>query len=230
MKELFNEDLVFKFEKNSIVFFDLCDTLYYSNTTFDFLDFYFKDNSRYWFVRGLMNIKLVKIINKLINKVFKIDLFRLIVVLFLRKKDVQDVKIKAKLFVNQLDDKKIHISHVILQKALNANCKVYLVSASLDVVVEQFYNRLNFNKYFATSLGKNKNGTVFNGLFMNDLLGNKKEIIENLIRPETKSYFITDNKSDYNCKDLVDYFTVISNNRNLNYWKKKNQIYEIYEV
>ena len=53
---------------------DICGTLFYSNTTFDFLDYYIK-NPKYIRLRKRMDNKLLLIINNIIYRLFHYDYF-----------------------------------------------------------------------------------------------------------------------------------------------------------
>ena len=52
---------------NQIYIFDICGTLYHSNTTFDFLEYFLKDTSIYY---RYYNILRKTIVWRLFNKVF----------------------------------------------------------------------------------------------------------------------------------------------------------------
>jgi len=220
------DEIIFK--KNSIVYFDLCDTLYHTNTTMSFLDFYFKENLHYKVFRTISKFFVVKAINLFSIRLFKYDLIRSTAISYLKNQKTCTVQESLPNYYSWLISKKTYISHLLLQNAKDASCKIFLVSASLDFIVEFVAKELGLYGFYATKLNRDNN--IFNGKINTDLLGNKKQVFREINSDNRSSYFITDNLSDINCIDYVDYFIVITKHKNLNFWKKQKNICKIYEI
>lgn len=217
-----------KFKPGSIVFFDLCGTLYDANTTMDFLDYYFRSDKLYLNIRFLTKLKLVKAINFLSIKILKYDFIRTWAIGCLSGISVVDIDKSMVPYFETLESKKIEVSHLLLLKAKANQCKLVMLSASLDSIVSYVSDQLGISEYAASSLQRNDGKMV--GKLAVDLLGQKQTELCNRIKDHQTSYFITDNVSDANCIDLVTKFIAISPKKSLTYWNKKKNIAAIYEV
>jgi phosphoserine phosphatase len=217
----------FSFEENSIVFFDLCETLYDVNTTFSFLDFFFDNNKKYKFFRFISKLKVSKLLNYILIEFFHFDIIRTFAIRFLKNISVSELKYELPKYLDLIKEKKIEVSNNLLLEAINSKSEIYLISASLDFIVD-FFEKLNgFTGSVSTTLEVIDDR--FTGLIKRDLLGNKDIEIKRILKKSKKSYFITDNLSDANCINIVDYFVVISKKKNLSFWKNKN-VSKIYEI
>jgi phosphoserine phosphatase len=217
----------FSFEENSIVFFDLCETLYDVNTTFSFLDFFFDNNKKYKFFRFISKLKVSKLLNYILIEFFHFDIIRTFAIRFLKNISVSELKYELPKYLDLIKEKKIEVSNNLLLEAINSKSEIYLISASLDFIVD-FFEKLNgFTGSVSTTLEVIDDR--FTGLIKRDLLGNKDIEIKRILKKNKKSYFITDNLSDANCINIVDYFVVISKKKNLSFWKNKN-VSIIYEI
>jgi phosphoserine phosphatase len=217
----------FSFEENSIVFFDLCETLYDVNTTFSFLDFFFDNNKKYKFFRFISKLKVSKLLNYILIEFFHFDIIRTFAIRFLKNISVSELKYELPKYLDLIKEKKIEVSNNLLLEAINSKSEIYLISASLDFIVD-FFEKLNgFTGSVSTTLEVIDDR--FTGLIKRDLLGNKDIEIKRILKKSKKSYFITDNLSDANCINIVDYFVVISKKKNLSFWKNKN-VSIIYEI
>ncbi|EBT7321616.1 hypothetical protein CPU91_21805, partial [Salmonella enterica] len=133
-----------------IAIVDVCDTLYSSNTTFDFLDNIASTEIEKKLL-SLRKNKWLMLLNSIFFKLFNMDFYRrLCVYIILSGKEVNDIKLKSEFFVdNVLCGKKIFQSHEIIE-SLKKEYQISLCSASIEPVVEVIARRLNCSMYFSS--------------------------------------------------------------------------------
>ena len=93
-----------------IAIFDVCDTLYNVNTTYQFLDQFLINNKKYFFFRKISKLFPVKVLNYFFYKLLNVDFLRNLGTLFLKGKKVEEIKKFTYLFVQNnlaLETKKI---------------------------------------------------------------------------------------------------------------------------
>ncbi|MEX9216006.1 HAD family hydrolase [Providencia rettgeri] len=195
---------------NKKYIFDICDTLYDSNTTFDFCKWRNKKIS--WrFILWLSSTTIGKILNKLSIKLFNKEFSRFLHLKSLKNINRIELYKEANLFVSDfLADKKICHIHKILIQAKQENKIIYLVSASIDPIVHAIAKNLGV-KYISSELNYSKN--ICQGFLHKDLLGNKHLIIINDI-----SLVVTDNISDYSLCKMAEHSLIIVNSKNKSFW------------
>lgn len=202
-----------------ILYLDVCGTLFDSNTTFDFFDFYFKGSKKF-LVRSLRKFILCKILNKLFLTVFHIDLIRMAAIYLLQGEKKSDLRIKAKEFIYGLK-KNQSIFDFIEENYSNVD-EIYLLSASLDFIVEEVFLFFNYSGYFSTTLIYDNNEICL-GRICNDLLLSKSSIIQGHNEASYK-IFISDNFSDVTVAKYVNEFVPVVSKKNkhaLAFWNKK---------
>jgi len=216
-------------KSDDILVFDLCGTLYYSNTTFDFLDFYFQNDKRYARYRWMSKKLAIKALNKFTSDFFGWDFVRVLGLKFLKGISKSIVIEHFRLFNKQiLRSKKIESTHAILAAAKSANSKIILMSASLDFIVQELAGELGINEFYSTQLIDVNE--VYTGAVKNDLLGAKDRIMKSIDTKGKRVVFISDNINDYKVINYVDEFIAVSRPKNLNFWKKAKGVTHIYEI
>lgn len=195
-----------------IYIFDICDTLYNSNTTFDFCKW--RKNKKYWeFLLWFSSTILGKLINKISITFFKKEFSRNLHLKSLSNINKDELYKEAILFTEIfLNKKKINYTHNILEKLKNKNKDIYLISASIDPVVEAISKHLNV-KFISSELLYIDN--ICQGSLKKDLLGNKHNL--NFIN---LSLVVTDNISDYQLCRMSEQSLIIINSKNKNFWIK----------
>lgn len=215
-----------KIEK--IVIFDVCGTLYYSNTTFEFLHFLYDRNKLFNLFTLLRKSIPIRALNMLILRVFKFDAVRYFALKFLSSMTLENANQKTDEFVRSLSSKKILKMHDLLSTyKTEPGTKVILMSASLDIIIEKIAQHLDVQNFYASKL--EFNGLKCKGRISIDLYGKKSELIKNIIVEGIPVVFITDNFNDYPVKSLVDDFKVISFQKDLKFWKGKVDQLNLYE-
>lgn len=176
------------------VYVDLCDTLIKGNTTFMFLDSFFKyrKNDKYWLYRKFSTSFFMRVIFKLLLLV-KIDLNRRIAIRFLKGYDAEFLRshVKEMLENGSFVENKQLIE--VLQCAKSKNIPITIVSASLDFIVEVVACHYSFN-YYSSKLGYINNKCQ--GCITLDLLFNKDKIFDSIDLNNVTYCFISDNVQD----------------------------------
>lgn len=189
---------------------DICWTLFYSNTTFDFLD-YLLTNKSYHFIKVLFRLPLIKELNILIYKLTGKDIFRNICVKYLRGYTHKELMHKAESFYNDyLEPRKIEE----VWQLLNEDKEIVLVSGTLDIIAETVAQHLHATTYYASQLIYNAE-EICTGKYQ-DFLLNKSTIRESYRHFD----IITDNLTDYPLVLQAGHTTIVEYN-NQKRWQKR---------
>lgn len=211
-----------------IVLCDICWTLYKSNTTFDFLDYYFKSKS-YVFTRRISKTILFRVVNKISVCVFDYDLIRAFFVRRLNGISKSDLlKMGNEFYNSYLSGKEIYESIDIISRFKEKGYKIVLASATLDFIAEIIASNLNIPDYFGTNLQYDKNG-ICKGKIYQDRLGNKERAMRDLYNLKHWNVVITDNITDIDIIRKCNRVFILPFNR-IERWKsllKKNDVKNI---
>ncbi|KJE27992.1 HAD phosphoserine phosphatase-like hydrolase, IB family protein [Geobacillus kaustophilus] len=213
-----------------IALFDVCGTIFHSNTTFDFLEYYLKNNKTFRVFNKIRKSIILKITNHLIYKLTKIDLMRLIATRFLNGSSLEDIQKASKEFVKILVKYKLNkqIYDLIVQYK-NAGYHIVLFSGSYSFIVEEVMKLINADAFYASSLKIKDN--VVTGKYDKDILLKKKEIFKKEYKQYSDLVVVTDNKTDLDLIEIATKGFIVSKKKNKNFWlsKKLNHI-ELLEV
>ena len=195
-----------------LIIFDVCWTMYKSNTTFDFIKYVYKVECINSFKLIFLNSLIVKFSILLLGKLVGRDIYRELFVKLLKGFSKERLQKTSEKFYNEfLLDKKIDYTfNLINSMPLNS---IILCSASLDIVVEHIAKMLNAN-FFASEL-EFKNG-ICTGIINNDLLGEKNKIFEH----ENIDLVVTDNLSDLELVKKSSKSIILSNPKNIGFWER----------
>lgn len=204
-----------------IVIIDICGTIFNSNTTFDFLDFHFKENAGYKCFRRISKMIIWRLLNKCSVSLLGIDITRKIAVKSLKGLPKNQLKKFARDFYDSF------LSFRIQQEVINEICalntgknRVIIVSATLDFIAEEVAKRMDIHEYYSTTLKYGLDGKC-SGIIEDDLLGSKLNFLKKQqINPPYYSV-ITDNLSDMDL--ILNSFQsiIITTSKTRNIWKKK---------
>lgn len=199
--------------KNKIKIFDVCGTLYHSNTTVDFCEWMEPNFFKKLFLKASKTIP-GRIFSKIIYKSFKYDLIRDIHIKSLNGKNKEYIEAKANEFVSSYLEKKKNIEvHNILMNDLS---NVVLVSASLEPIIKAISKKLGIKKYYATSLSSKND--IYNGKIEKDLAGKK----HNLFTNEKIELVVTDNLDDYKLCLISEKFIIVSKRKHIKIWENRD--------
>lgn len=208
---------------------DICETLFYSNTTFDFLDYYIK-NPEYLRLRNRMkNILLLKA-NNIIYRIFHYDYFRAKALSYLKgmRKDVLN-EMAEEFFHNFLTPRKNKIVWDKISEIENKDIPIILISGTISPIAEKVAEYMNCSE-ISTSLEYNND--ICTGRIKKDNLRNKRKSLlqKNIYAPY--SLIITDNIADYKLFKYAKEVIVICYNNKIRwrwltkYCKQKITFYE----
>ena len=154
-----------------VLLLDVCHTLFRTNTTFGFLDDYFQGDERYQAIAANRR----SIGSRLVNSFSSIDQPKQQALALLKGISEAELRAAAAQYANGLT--KISETHDYLQTQRQAGAKVYLLSASVDIVVEPIASTLEVDGAFSSVL-RFDNG-VCEGVLSEDLSGKKLKVIQN---------------------------------------------------
>lgn len=198
--------------EKKLIIFDVCGTLYDSNTTFDFIK-YFKRDSTYIKFLSLTPIKLLLVA---LGKVMFLDFYRYFFIYSLKGVErVTLIKAANEFYDTVLQFKRIDATHQILER-LKQQCGVDVLycSASLDIIVQVISERLG-GLHYSSSLSFSHDG-ICSGFISNDLLG-KKDI---LFKGKEIELTVTDNISDLELLKISKNSFILSKEKNISFWEK----------
>mgnify|MGYP000874195324 CR=1 FL=1 len=204
---------------------DICDTLYYSNTTYDFAGFFLRRRNRfrYWGFRLICSRKSPVFYGLIIiSAITRRDIHKKLVLRLLNgyNRDVL-YEIASQFYFGFLKGREIKAVHKMLQAAVETRAEICLVSATIDPVAQVIARELKVN-YLSSVLQYTDD--ICQGYLQKDLTGIK----ENAVRERyagKQLIVITDNYSDYILvQNAHKSFVVIHNKKEEEKWKKLNPI------
>lgn len=200
--------------------FDICGTIFKSNTTFDFLTFLLVPKSKtYSSFDKLRKTIAWKVINKLSRTYLHIDITRIIALRFLRGYSREQLLLEADTFYDAYLMK--HPNSYVLDKIReiqsDESCDLLIASATIDVVAEVIADRLQIKEWHSSELCY-KEGFC-QGKLSKDLLGKKKELVENICSRCIDSMF-TDDITDIPLLKYAKQKNIIVYPKTYKKWKK----------
>lgn len=183
-------------KNQKVVLFDICGTLFFSNTSFDFLDTVVSAKS-YRVFRKFSKTIVARIINKLSVILLHKDLIRSIAVLYIKGFTKEELlKLADYFYDDYLSNKKIDSTFdLIISYLADKNIRVILASATFDFIAETVAKKIGVAEFFGTDLCYNAK-SEFSGSISKDRLGHKHQALVDMgVQPP---YFkvITDNVTD----------------------------------
>ncbi|MGL5490994.1 MAG: HAD family hydrolase [Shewanella sp.] len=199
-----------------IYVFDLCHTLYDSNTTFEFIS-YVRGGVIFRVLKNKIVKKIVVLLGKLINK----DIYRLFFIYQLNGMTKDELLERASSFVEVvLDNKKNTQIHEILEREKKLGSTCVIVSASLDVIVEAVSAHLGIDMFYASELMYEDNKST--GRLKYDLLGEKSNLSFIKENNDDLECVVTDNISDLLLVKMARTSVILSRLKNVQFWLDNN--------
>lgn len=199
--------------------FDVCGTLYRSNTTYDFLLYYFRrhDLRKYRILRlGLsLPIKVLVVVSSKTG--WKWDLRKHLIGLLSGEPEAKLRAAATHFVADWLTGREIDDVHTLLQEAKYQGHPVTLASGSLAPVIQAIADRLNVDGYHASTLETDAHG-VLTGKYLSDIKGCK----EQALHLKDHSYILaTDNLDDLPLIQKAQNAYIVTKRKNLGKWKKR---------
>lgn len=181
-------------ENNKLVLVDICGTLYDSNTTFDFLDFYCQTSS-YRLFRKITRSLPWRVVNKMLIGGLGVDLTRILAVRYLKGHTRDELDEAVERFYDQyLKPREIVPVHTLVKQFGTEGYSMMLVSATLDFIAACISRHMQIDSVVSTQL--NYSEGFCRGTLDEDLLRHKRSFLIsiNLLPPYEAT--VTDNLSD----------------------------------
>lgn len=173
---------------------DICDTLFRSNTTFDFIKYVVRSHVGKRFAFAMITARYSPLfwILALTSRLTKKDIHRRWALLLLRKHSKSELEAAAAQFYDEYLSKRKNpiVWSVLAQEA----AKVILVSSTLEPVAEVIARNNNFG-FRASTLSYEPTSGLFSGSLRGDLTGKKHQLVQELVAKGSYGV-ITDNFSD----------------------------------
>lgn len=201
---------------DNVFLVDICGTIFHSNTTMDFMRFYFGKTSWFHMVDSLLQYRIVGFLNARVFSIFHIDIIRSYCITHLRGYSSIELEQMAKKFYEVFLFKRLNPSVIrIMERRREKGEKLVLVSATLDFIAKEVAKQLDISTYFSSQLSFN-NG-ICKGQLSVDLLDGKLEILRQNNLLGSFSGVITDNYTD------VDIIKVSKTAYLIQYQNRKNK-------
>ncbi len=209
----------------NVLLVDVCHTLYDANTTYGFLDRCLVTNPGY----AVLMKRRGSVFERVKARLFPgQDIIRQQAVALLAGAPKQSLTEAAHDYVQTLSGITPVQDYIRGQQA--DGVQVYLVSSSLDLLVDAIAQQLGVAGWFASRLGFNQG--VCSGKLESDLTGTKDRIIREHFADAAAIEFVSDNFSDANCIPLVQSFRPVYARQNLRaraFWSRQKVGEPIYE-
>jgi len=205
-----------------IAVFDVCGTLYDSNTTFDFLDDYFSKDKKYRLFRKFSKSLVAKVLNYPFYKFFYYDIIRIIATGFLKNIPKETVDSAMNEFVfEKLESKIKNDIYTLLTEYKKKGFTIILMSGSYSSIIKNVNQYFQTDGYFASELEVLND--KYTGKFMSDQLFNKKEVLLEMYPNITELIVLSDNLTDYELMKEADYgYAICKKPKQVAFWKSKN--------
>lgn len=206
--------------QSSLFFCDVCDTLYRSNTTFDFIRFVVTKRGRFshlalWAISSTQSPLFYLLI--LLNKVTARDWPRQLALRFLRGMSSEELEQEATQFYQQYLVPRAN--REVFQYIKKPGVTAILLSSSISPVIKAIA-QANGLSYFSSELELNDGKAT--GQLQMDMTGRKHEVAMKLMaeRAILSVGVITDNYSDWELVKLADErLVVVASEAQKNFWK-----------
>ena len=171
---------------------DICGTLFKSNTTLDFIKFFWGD---YILVKFLFSLPF-RIFNRLVYRLCRLEPLRISLIRFLKGKSREELQSMAARFYEEflLNRTNKNIMNLVEMKR-REGFQLILVSATLDIIAEEVSSRMKIPFLLSSALKYSPEGICM-GKLQQDLLAQKCEKLADISIFPPYGGIVTDNYSD----------------------------------
>ena len=204
-----------------VAVFDVCGTLYDSNTTFDFLDGYFHNDRKYQLFRRFSRSLPGKIVNYPFYRFFNYDIIRVIATSFLKDISEEKLQVAMKHFVYHELDSKVKIDiQKLLHQYKEEGYVIYLMSGSYSLLVEQVCQYFKADAFTGSELEMVNSQCT--GRYATDQLFNKKAVLLEKYPDIQELVVVSDNRTDYELMKMADKgFAVCNKPKQTLFWQSR---------
>lgn len=205
--------------KAKIAIIDICGTLFDSNTTFDFLDYYIP-TKKYRIFRRISKLFIWRIFNKALREIFAIDITRIIALKSLQGYSKSQLIVAAEQFYNNvLVYKLIQPVREVVESLRLEGYDLILVSATLDCIAIVIAKKWNIESFYSSRLSYDKS-LICRGVLRDDLLGAKTEHLRRFNIYPPFGVTLTDDFSDIKLLKSSEKCFVVSDKCKADVWIK----------
>jgi len=207
----------------NLFLFDICDTLYKTNTTFGYVNFVVKQTNSYikhlllWLISSRLSPLFY--LSAFVYIQWHIDLPKLLAIRYLKGFSKNKLYELGVIYYEQeLKNLQISKTHNMLNKLKKEGAEIILVSSSLDPVVKCIAACLKV-KYFSSQLEYKNN--ICTGKIKKDLTGKKQDVLFELkkVNAYESVGVISDNYSDLDLLKTADEkWVVLTSNKTRKKW------------
>lgn len=199
-----------------LVIFDLDDTFVSCNSTYDFIKYYFLKNNRkklFWFY-------IFYFLNFFVDR-------RKRTINLLKGEPKEKLENEARVFIKKLLNGYIHPEMLEKYRELKEKgYKTFLISASLDFLVNLLGKEIGFDESFGSKLLFDQNNKCL-GSFETDVKGKKEIFLFQKLKKEEidfeNSYCFSDNNDDLNLMKLIkNSYGIVKERPQKFFWEKNN--------
>jgi phosphoserine phosphatase len=199
---------------------DVCDTLYQSNTTFDFIRYFLKKR------QGIKLFLFLALTSKkapilyfmlLMGRILRKDFVKRLALTLLKGETRSEIESEAQSFYFDVLEGRLNENVLALLKT-HRTTKILLVSSSIDPVVKVIGERNGFQFVSSRLEWRDERST---GRLTDDLTGIKHEIVMKIMQEEAfaELVVVTDNRSDWLLVRMAnERFVVLQNARDKDFW------------
>lgn len=188
--------------------FDVCGTLFDSNTTYDFCLHKFKCEKEYLKLIFFTFLK-IKILSFLIFKIIRCDL-RALIIKQLKGVSRDTLEIIAEDFYDNYLSRKMNVKVFKELYFLKDNgYRIFLASASIDIVISTIAKKNDID-FISSTLSYNSN-FLCDGVLLEDATNRKDVLLEKKFLLTEFDYFYSDNIEDLRLTKKTNVYVYISN-------------------
>lgn len=179
-----------------VAVFDVCGTLYDSNTTYDFLEFYWRRRNRLLFLYArAFRTRPGRYTYYALARLLKIGSYRMRSTRLLKGAPLEQIQRDSADFVATfLEGKKRPEIVALLEHYRREGYHIVLLSGSYACIIEHVARRFQVDDFRASELAS-ENGFL-TGSYANDVLHQKAELFADLYPDVAELVVVTDNRTD----------------------------------
>jgi HAD superfamily phosphoserine phosphatase-like hydrolase len=205
-----------------IALFDVCGTLYNSNTTYDFHEFFWKTRNprKYLFIKFMRGFP-TRYAFYLLRKLFKLHTLRDTLAHWLKGVALDEVQQASADFIRlDLEGKQRTDIIQMLEHYRNQGYHLLLMSGSYTFIVAEIARRFQVDHFVASELATDHG--VFTGTYAQDILHQKKEVFVSLYPEVSDLVVVTDNRTDLALLQMAAQgYAVAATPKNATFWNNQ---------
>ena len=177
---------------NKVFLIDICGTIYRSNTTLDFVRFFWGDDVK---VRIMLSLPF-RILSRLMYYAIRWEPLRFCLIRMLKGKSHEELRIMAETFHKEFLCRRINNDVISkIEKKRQQGYTLVLLSATLDIIAEEVSKQFNIPHVISSMLDYDDDGICL-GRLRRDLLHDKHGALKKEGYAHPYDGIITDNYTD----------------------------------